>query len=117
MVRRRAASIPGYGIRVIRDSRAAPNANAYAERFVRSIKEKCLDRNDSDRRRHFRRAVAEFIEHYHGERNHQGLGNGLISGLPVIKMQSRVPTPSAGFTSTGNIDGWTEMIRTGKRGL
>jgi hypothetical protein len=34
--------------------------------------------------------VAEFIEHYHGERNHQGLGNRLISGLPVIKMTSRV---------------------------
>ena len=40
--------------------------------------------------RHLRRAVAEFIEHYHSERNHQGLGNGLIAGLPAIKMTSRV---------------------------
>ena len=31
-------------------------------------------------KRHFRRAVAEFVAHYHGERNHQGLGNELIEG-------------------------------------
>ena len=40
--------------------------------------------------RHFRRAVTEYIEHYHGERNHQGLDNRLISGAPVIEMTSRV---------------------------
>ena len=69
----------------------APNANVYAERFVRSIKEECLDRLTPIGERHLRRAVAEFIEHYHGERNtHQGLGNGLISGQPVIEMTSRV---------------------------
>ena len=34
--------------------------------------------------RHFRRAVAEFGAHYHGERNHQGLGNELIDGTPDI---------------------------------
>ena len=58
----------------------APNANAYAERFVRSIKEECLDRMIPLGERHFRRAVAEFVEHYHRERNHQGLGNTLIVG-------------------------------------
>jgi putative transposase len=78
------------GIRVVLTPARAPNANAYAERFVRSIKEECLDRLIPIGERHFRRAVAEFIEHYHGERNHQGLGNGLISGLPVIKRTNRV---------------------------
>ena len=39
---------------------------------------------------HFRRAVAEYVAHYHGERNHQGLGNRLISGPPVIRITSRV---------------------------
>jgi transposase InsO family protein len=53
--------------------RRAPNANAYAERFVRSIKEECLDRLIPMGERHVRRAVAEYVEHYHGERNHQGL--------------------------------------------
>jgi len=42
----------------------APNANAYAERFVRSIKEECLDRLIPIGERHFRRAVAEYVEHY-----------------------------------------------------
>src|SRR5262245_16769447 len=32
--------------------------------------------------RHFRRALAEYVAHYHGERNHQGLGNVLIAGRP-----------------------------------
>jgi putative transposase len=68
----------------------APNANAYAERFVRSIKEECLDRLIPIGERHFRRAVAEYVEHYHRERNHQGLDNCLISGSPVFKMTSRV---------------------------
>ena len=68
----------------------APNANAFAERFVQSIKEECLDRMIPIGERHVRRAVAEYIEHYHQERNHQGLDNRLIAGTPVIDMTSRV---------------------------
>jgi transposase InsO family protein len=68
----------------------APNANAYAERFVRSIKEECLDRLIPMGEGHFRRAVAEYVEHYHAERNHQGIGNRLISGAPVIATTGRV---------------------------
>ena len=40
--------------------------------------------------RHFRRAVAEYVEHHHQERNHQGLDNRLIAGTPVIDITSRV---------------------------
>jgi putative transposase len=78
------------GIRAVLIPERAPNANAYAERFVRSIKEECLDRLNPIGERHFRRAVVEYVEHYHGERNHQGLDNRLISGPPVIRMTSRV---------------------------
>jgi Integrase core domain len=60
-----------------------PNAHAHAERFVRSIKEECLDRLIPIDEVHFRRAVAEFVEHYHNERNHQGLENALIAGSPA----------------------------------
>jgi putative transposase len=66
------------GVRVIRTPVAAPNCNAYAERFVRSIKEECLDRIVPLGERHFRRVVREFVEHYHRERNHQGIGNELV---------------------------------------
>jgi len=56
----------------------APNANAYAERFVRLIKTECLNRVIPVGERYLRRTLAEFVKHYHGERNHQGLGNELI---------------------------------------
>jgi transposase InsO family protein len=78
------------GVRVMLIPERAPNANAYAERFVRSIKEECLDRIVPMGERHFRRAVAEFVEHYHRERNHQGLDNRLIAGTKAIDMTSRV---------------------------
>jgi Integrase core domain len=65
-------------IRVVLIPERAPNANAYAERFVRSIKEESLDRLIPLGERHFRRAVSEFVAHYHRERNHQGLANTLI---------------------------------------
>jgi putative transposase len=78
------------GIRVVLIPARAPNANAYAERFVRSIKEECLDRIVPIGERHFRRAVAELIAHYHRERNHQALDNRLIAGTRTIDMASRV---------------------------
>jgi transposase InsO family protein len=56
----------------------SPNLNAWAERFVRSIKEECLDRMIFFGERSLRRAIREFVVHYHEERNHQGLGNKLI---------------------------------------
>ena len=52
-----AAQLGEAGIRVVLTPVRAPNANAYAERFVRSIKEECLDRLIPIGERHFRRAV------------------------------------------------------------
>jgi putative transposase len=40
--------------------------------------------------RHFRRAVTEFVDHYHWERNHQRLENALIAGTPAIDTAGRV---------------------------
>ncbi len=56
----------------------SPNLNAYAERFVRSIRSECLELIIPIGERHLRHAVREYAEHYHHERNHQGLGNELI---------------------------------------
>jgi transposase InsO family protein len=78
------------GVRVVVTPIRTPNANAHAERFVRSIKEECLNRLIPMGERHFRRAVAEFVEHYHRERNHQGLGNTLIAGQPTLDVAGRV---------------------------
>jgi putative transposase len=78
------------GIRIVGTPYRAPNANAYAERFVRSIKDECLNRLIPFGERHHRRAVAEFVAHYHRERNHQGLDNELIDGEPVRGRVGRV---------------------------
>lgn len=56
----------------------SPNLNAYAERFVRSIKEECLSNLVPIGQGMARRALAEDVDHYHAERNHQGIGNRLI---------------------------------------
>ena len=56
----------------------SPNLNAHVERFVRSLKSECLDRMIFFGEESLRRALKQFSEHYHHERNHQGLGNELI---------------------------------------
>jgi transposase InsO family protein len=71
--------ILGSGTKVIRLPPMSPNLNAYAERFVRSIKDECLDRMIFVGQGSLRRAVAEYMTHYHAERNHQGLDNRLIT--------------------------------------
>ncbi len=83
------------GIRVVQTPYVAPSANAYAERFVRSVKEECLDRIIPIGEGHVRRAVSEFVAHYRRERNHQGLDNALIEGAVVngagrVHRQSRL---------------------------
>ena len=52
--------------------------NAFAERFVESVKSECLERMVLLGEGHLRAAVREFILHYHEERPHQALGNELI---------------------------------------
>ena len=56
----------------------SPNLNAYMERWFRSLKSECLDRMVFFGRKSLENAVREYVEHYHAERNHQGLGNELI---------------------------------------
>lgn len=66
------------GIRCIKLPRKSPNLNAYAERFVRSIKYECLNRMIFFGEKHLRFIIKEYVEHYHTERNHQGIENKLI---------------------------------------
>ncbi len=69
------------GVRTVKLPARSPDLNAYAERCVRSIKEECLERMILLGERHLRKAVREYVTHYHGERNHQGLDNQLIESL------------------------------------
>ena len=66
------------GVEAIKLPARSPNLNAHAERFVRSVKSECLAQIIPLGERHLRHAVKEYTEHYHFERNHQGIGNELI---------------------------------------
>ncbi len=70
------------GVQPIRLPPKSPNLNAYAERFVRSIKEECLTRVVPLGEGHLRLIVHEYVEHYHRERNHQGLEDQLLQRAP-----------------------------------
>jgi hypothetical protein len=68
----------GTGAEPVRLPPRSPNLNAYAERFGRTIKEGCLDQTILFEESSLRRATAEFVEHYHKERNHQGEDNRIL---------------------------------------
>ena len=74
--------LAGAGVTPIKLPPRSPNLNAFAERFVRSIKEECLSRVVILGKRHLRLLVREYVEHYHRERNHQGLDNQLLGPVP-----------------------------------
>ncbi|MPZ47182.1 MAG: transposase [Betaproteobacteria bacterium] len=78
------------GTKVIRLPPRSPNLNAFAERFVRSIKEECLRRMIFIGQASLRRAIAEYMADFHEERNHQGLENRLIRRKPAIAAMDAV---------------------------
>ncbi|MEI2723922.1 MAG: integrase core domain-containing protein [Verrucomicrobiota bacterium] len=63
-----AANRPGAG-------RQSPNLNAFAERWVRTVKEECLDQLILFGESSLRHALQEFLAHHQHERNHQGFDN------------------------------------------
>jgi hypothetical protein len=79
---------------VVRLPHRSPNLNAYAERFVRSIKDECLNRMIFFGERSLRKATREYAAHYHRERNHQGIDNRLIAPLHRSIRTSRVHSKS-----------------------
>ena len=56
----------------------SPNLNAHAERWVRSVKEECLSKVILFGENSLRRALSNYVDHFHAERNHQGKGNVLL---------------------------------------
>ena len=66
----------------------SPNLNAYAERWVRSVKEECLSRLILFGEASLRHALTQYVAHFHHERNHQGKGNVLL--FPTVS-QDKAP--------------------------
>jgi len=78
------------GIEVIRLPPRSPNLNAYAERWVRSVREECLSRVIPIAPGMLRRVLREYGAHFHQERNHQGVGNVLIMPNAIVEGQGRI---------------------------
>jgi hypothetical protein len=69
------------GVKLVRCPVLAPSCNAFAERFVRSIKDECLDCMILFGEAMPRRALRVYVIHYHAGRNYQGAGNRLLEPL------------------------------------
>ena len=70
------------GVKCLQLPARSPNLNAFAERWVRSVKEECLSKLILFGEASLKRALTEFQEHYHAERNHQGKGNKRLFARP-----------------------------------
>jgi putative transposase len=84
------AIITSGGVKPLALPAHSPNLNAYAERWVRSVKEECLSKIILLGERSLRRALSEYVEHYHAERNHQGKSNVLLF-RPVVATRRDEP--------------------------
>jgi putative transposase len=70
----------------------SPSLNAFAERWVRSVKEECLSKLILFGEAALRKALTQFQEHYHTERNHQGKGNILLFPRADELPKTRAPS-------------------------
>ena len=70
-------ALHGFGIRVLKTPRRAPQANAYCERLIGTIRRECLDWIIPLGENHLRRTVCEFVRHYNRGRPHSALGPGI----------------------------------------
>src|SRR6202790_5123157 len=68
----------------------SPNLNAFVERWVRSVKQECLSKLILFGESSLRRALTEYVAHFHAERNHQGTGNVLL--FPPVAVRHRAGT-------------------------
>ena len=71
-------TLEGADIKPVKLPARSPNLNAYAERWVRSVKDECLSKLILFGEGALRRTLSEYLAHYHGERNHQGKDNLIL---------------------------------------
>ena len=86
------AVLASIGIETIRTPVASPRANAFAERWVRTVREDCLDHLLVVSRRHLKALLAEYVRHYNEARPHRGLD-----------LDRPLPGPSSSTTGDGKI--------------
>jgi putative transposase len=79
------------GIRVIRTPIRAPNANAFAERWIETLRAECLDWLLIGGHRHLDRILAIYVQHYNQRRPHRGLKLRVPESIPPIEEADGVP--------------------------
>jgi len=80
-------------IEVIRTPIRAPNANAFAERWVRTVRSDCLDRTIILRRRHLERVLRVYTKHYNEHRPHRALQLAPPNGGNSVAVDRTADTP------------------------
>ena len=88
----------------------SPNLNAFAERWVRSTKHECLSKLVLFGEASLRRALTEFVRHYHHERNHQGKDNLLLFPAPA----SPPSRPNSAVTCHRTVGWFAQVLPTGR---
>ena len=79
------------GIETVLSPVKAPNANSHCERFIKSLQDECLDRLWFVGESALRLVLNEYVDHYHRERNHQGIGHVIIEpGSEVNLLEGRL---------------------------
>ena len=91
------------GCTIKRNMFASPNLQAHIERFIQSLQQEALDHFVVCGERHFDYLVSEYLEHYHRERPHQGIGNRLLSGAPPDERQDGDVGPVVCRTRLGGV--------------
>ncbi|MFI5387237.1 MAG: integrase core domain-containing protein, partial [Fimbriimonadales bacterium] len=86
------AVLRGEGVRVIRTPIRAPRANAFAERFVRTVRRECLDHLLIYGRRHLERVLGAYVAPYDEERPHRGLNLAVPAGNRTPQVRRTTPT-------------------------
>lgn len=78
------------GIEIIHTPFQAPNANAIAERWVRSVREECLDKVLILNERLLHRVLTEYLAYYNERRPHQGLDQDSPLGLERVSTEGPI---------------------------
>ncbi len=81
------------GAGIVRTPIRAPRANAFAERFVRTVRRECLDHVLVYGRRHLERVLRAYVSHYIEERPHRGLGLAVPAGNRTLRIRRTPRTP------------------------
>ena len=85
--------LEGSSVKVVRIPAQSPNCHPHAERFIRTIREECLDHFVIFGERHLRHLVREFVAQYQAERFHQGLGGQLVKAAEEPRNDNGVGGP------------------------